>query len=123
MENQSFTCSNPKCAKVFTNPLTVQDLSSKNKASYSACPHCLTEIATEKEPEIEEEEQAQTIKSVRIRQTIEQLKEIEPAQQPPAKEKCPHHYGYLKTRSKNENIPEECMTCEKLLECMLRGSK
>lgn len=123
MENQSFTCPNPKCAKVFANPLTVQDLSSKNKASYSACPHCLTEIATEKEPEIEEEEQEQTIKSVRIRQTIEQLKEIKPTEQPPAKQKCPHHYGYLKTRSKSENIPEECMICEKLLDCMRRGSK
>ena len=123
MENRSFTCPNPKCGKDFTNPLTVQDLSSKNKATYSACPYCLTKIATEKSPEIEEEEQKQTIKSARIEQTIAQLKEIKPAQQPPAKQRCPHHFGYLRTRSKSESIPEECMTCEKLLDCMLGGSK
>ncbi len=33
--------------------------------------------------------------------------------------KCPHHYlGYLSVRSKGEEIPEECMTCEKTIECM-----
>jgi hypothetical protein len=110
-ENESFTCPNPKCAKDFTNPITVQDLSSKNEASYSACPHCLTKIET------------QAIESARIRQTIAQFKEIEATKQPPTIHKCPHKFGYLRTRSKSENISEECMTCEKLLDCMLVGSK
>ena len=111
MENQSFTCSNPKCARVFTNPIIVQDLSSQNEASYSACPHCLAEIAIEKDLEI------------KIKQAKTTLKEVKPTQQPPAIHKCPHHFGYLSQRSKNENILEECMTCAKLLECMLSGSK
>jgi len=122
MENKSFTCPNPKCAKDFTNPITVQDLGSKNEASYSACPHCLTKIETENETEIKEEE-TQTIESARIRQTIAQLKEIKATQQPPTIHKCPYKFGYLRTRSKSENIPEECMTCEKLLDCMLGSSK
>lgn len=121
-EKQSFTCPNPKCAKDFTTPITVQDLSSKNETSYSACPHCLTKIETENEPEIDEEE-TQTIESARIRQTIAQLKEIKATQPPPTIHKCPHRFGYLRTRSKSEGIPEECMICEKLLDCMLGGSK
>jgi hypothetical protein len=32
---------------------------------------------------------------------------------------CPHHYGYLKThRDKNKNIPEECVGCTKLVQCL-----
>ena len=31
---------------------------------------------------------------------------------------CQHQFGYLSWRSEGEEIPEECMFCEKLLECM-----
>lgn len=31
---------------------------------------------------------------------------------------CQHQFGYLSQRSEGEEIPEECMLCEKLLECM-----
>jgi len=32
---------------------------------------------------------------------------------------CPHHVGYLKTRSKNETVPDSCLTCPKILQCMV----
>lgn len=32
---------------------------------------------------------------------------------------CPHHVGYLKTRSKNEAVPDDCLTCPKILQCMV----
>lgn len=120
MENQGFTCSNPECARVFANPIIVQDLSSKNRTSYPACPHCLTEIAAEKDRGlgVEEERQTQKTTSASPIKTIPQLKEVKLPEQPITIHKCPHHLGYLRQRSKNENIPEECMTCEKLLQCM-----
>jgi hypothetical protein len=31
---------------------------------------------------------------------------------------CPHHFGYLADRSKNESVPQECLICPKILECM-----
>ena len=31
---------------------------------------------------------------------------------------CQHQFGYLSRRSEGEEIPDECMLCEKLLECM-----
>ncbi len=33
--------------------------------------------------------------------------------------KCPYHFGYLKEKPKEMPIPEECLTCPKMLECML----
>ncbi|MGB9854086.1 MAG: hypothetical protein ACPLRY_04685 [Candidatus Bathyarchaeales archaeon] len=32
---------------------------------------------------------------------------------------CPHYFGYLGKRAKGEGIPEECLACEKAVECML----
>jgi len=32
---------------------------------------------------------------------------------------CPHHVGYLKTRSKDEAVPDNCLTCPKILQCMV----
>jgi len=37
--------------------------------------------------------------------------------------KCLHHLGYLSQRPRGEKIPEECMTCEKIVECMLSKLK
>jgi len=30
---------------------------------------------------------------------------------------CPHHFGYLASRSKSASIPQECLICQKMLEC------
>jgi len=38
----------------------------------------------------------------------------------PEKEKisgCPNYFGYLANRPKNAPIPQECLTCQKMLEC------
>jgi len=36
---------------------------------------------------------------------------------------CPHYLGYLGKRAKGEGIPEECLACEKAVECMLSEPK
>lgn len=36
---------------------------------------------------------------------------------------CPHHFGYLGQRSKGEEISGVCMTCLKLLDCMISKPK
>jgi hypothetical protein len=36
---------------------------------------------------------------------------------------CPHYFGYLGKRAKGEGIPEECLACEKAVECMLSEPK
>lgn len=106
MEKQSFTCLNPKCANVFTNPLIVENLSFKDKTSYCACPHCLTEIATEK-----------GLKAEELKQTTRELGKATPALQSPEMHKCPYTLGYLSQHLKDGNIPEDCFTCRQLLKC------
>jgi hypothetical protein len=33
---------------------------------------------------------------------------------------CHHHPGYLSERSSKEKIPDECMVCKDIVECMLK---
>jgi hypothetical protein len=33
---------------------------------------------------------------------------------------CQHFLGYLKKRPKGKSVPDECLTCNKMIECMLR---
>jgi hypothetical protein len=30
---------------------------------------------------------------------------------------CTHHFGYLNQRQKSQEIPTECLTCEKVIQC------
>ncbi|MCS7113871.1 MAG: hypothetical protein RMJ15_02745 [Nitrososphaerota archaeon] len=36
---------------------------------------------------------------------------------------CPHYFGYLRERAKWGSIPEECLACKKVVECMLHELK
>jgi hypothetical protein len=33
---------------------------------------------------------------------------------------CNYHLGYLSERVKKEKIPDECLSCKDILECMLK---
>ena len=39
-----------------------------------------------------------------------------------ASSKCPHHFGYLADRPKSAPMPDECLTCEKMLECINKSN-
>ena len=35
-------------------------------------------------------------------------------------EVCPHSFGYLRTLPRNDPIPDECLICKKVMQCMNR---
>jgi hypothetical protein len=35
----------------------------------------------------------------------------------PANSTCTHYFGYLHERQKSQEIPNECLTCEKVIQC------
>jgi hypothetical protein len=49
------------------------------------------------------------------------LREEKPALASPRAQACPHHLGYLNKRSSKEKIPESCMMCENIVQCMLKN--
>lgn len=92
----------------------------ENPEPYLACPYCLTEITTQENPSAAEAKlglDAGTLKTARDRV------EEEKAALQPAKTLCTHHFGYLSERSSKEKIPEECMACAEIVNCMLKAIK
>lgn len=119
-EKQSYTC--PSCGKTFTTPILVENLSSATGETYEACPYCLTKIETEKptKKKTAVTKSRKVKKEVRVKQKIVQRLKKEVFKPSSEKHRCPHYLGYLATRPKGEAIPEECLTCTKIVECMLK---
>jgi hypothetical protein len=53
-------------------------------------------------------------------QIQQKIKQAEANQHPPV---CHYHLGYLSERKSKEQIPEECLTCKNMVDCMLRKMK
>ena len=68
-----------------------------------------------------EEELEPEVKRVQIRKAIEQIAIETPTQSEPKAKECARHFGYLSKRAPNEKIPEDCMVCENIVQCMLKN--
>jgi len=116
-------CGYERCGKSFAAPLRLTDLSHKPRsATYYACPYCFSkmdesdvdmtsELKTEKGGGYEIGVKAPE-KGVKTGAHKDSGKDSQVAS-------CPHHVGYLKTRSKNEAVPDSCLTCPRILQCMV----
>jgi hypothetical protein len=120
-EDHRHTCPNPSCGKIFTNPLKAENFGSKNAGAYYACPYCLTEITIEENLVDVREKKELEVKEIRGKKPTAHSIEKEPAQLRPTMQGCSQYFGYLGKRSSKEKIPEECMTCEKIVQCMLKN--
>lgn len=122
MEASTHICPNPTCRKTFAKPLKVENLSSGAITVYEACPYCLTEIAIrETAPSVKQkptvfEEQKETVKPQH------EIETMSAQQQSPAETlNCKHYFGFLSERSSQDKLPEECIVCPKIVQCMLKG--
>ncbi|MEM2969108.1 MAG: hypothetical protein QXJ76_07385 [Candidatus Bathyarchaeia archaeon] len=103
------------CNKEFATPIFAVISSGYLIEEYYACPRCLSKVT-----------KIEAGKTIEVEETEEEKQEEAPAQklEIAIEEKreetfgCSHHLGYLKQRPKNTPIPEECLTCAKMIECM-----
>ena len=142
MTNESgiVICPNPKCHKKIKQPILLNNLSTTPAEQYHACPHCFIKLDAEAENE-ENITQKSTpipppahpflekvldaISAQPQKEKKEEKKKEKPPVKPPEKKEegpsgCPHHFGYLTSRPKDAPIPQECLTCPKIVDCMLK---
>jgi len=81
----------------------------------------LTEISLEEGSTAVEEKQNLKTKTTEIEEASIDFKKKTFAEPSPKEQRCIHHLGYLSERSKKEKIPEECMVCENIVQCMLKN--
>jgi len=133
-------CPNPKCRRKIEDPILLNILSATPAEQYYACPHCfikldadvendenITQESTPSPPLHPSLEKVLDVISVQPQKEEEAEKKEEPPVKPPEKEGkgpsgCPHHFGYLASRAKGTPIPQECLICLKIVECMLKLS-
>ena len=100
-----------ECGENFPKPLLATVSSSGQSQMYYACPRCLTkvDVATHQRQEQRQEERTEY--------------RAEPTRTGPPTEKtvgCGHFFGYLKKRPKDMPVPDDCLTCDKMVECLIR---
>jgi hypothetical protein len=96
--------------------LKARILGSENEP-YDACPYCLTEITSAESCHVVEAKSSPETDETKDEGTVVAL--AGRTVRSPQATQCAHHFGYLSERSSKDKIPEECMICDKVLECML----
>jgi hypothetical protein len=112
---RGFVCPNASCRKIFTRPIETTNVQ-VSAEPYKACPYCLTKITGE--PEIisdfpSKEEMPPT-------PSIEVMTQKEEVASSPG---CKKHFGFLSERAANVPIPDECLTCSDVVQCMRKKTK
>ncbi len=113
------TCQNPSCKKSFTTPLKTLNLQENPTEPYFACPFCLTKIKTSEETQ-KATNKSEVIKVEKIQPEENQAETKEKSKNTEKSSGCNYHLGYLSERSSKEQIPDECLVCKDIVECMLR---
>lgn len=114
-------CIYERCGKSFTAPVRLTDLSHKPRSeTYYACPYCFSKM-DESEPDVPHE--LRSVKSASYEMAADDGLKKNAKGKENEKENavtsCPHHVGYLKKRSRDEAVPDSCLTCPKILQCMV----
>ena len=115
IESSQFSTTQPisrcsTCGEEFKTPLLAMVSSGFIVEEYYACPKCLSKVGSLEQPENLEVDDAVNEEEEALEMKIEDDAEESVA--------CMHHLGYLKRRPKNTPIPEECLTCCKMIDCM-----
>jgi hypothetical protein len=116
------TCQNVSCKKIFLAPLKAINLQGNPTEPYFACPFCLTKIEIKQNaiaPIDVEETLLEEPKSKTKPKAKMEDKEIRPISQEKPGD-CKYHPGYLSERSSKEQIPDDCLVCKRIVDCMLK---
>ena len=118
-DNRMYTCPYSDCGREFVNPILVTNNSMTPPETYLACPYCLSRIDVNEKPKIEEKIEEETPQINKLKEIKETIEKNLGKKKPAGEGKCPYHFGYLKEKAKSAPIPEECLTCPKMIECLL----
>ena len=103
---KGFACN--ECGRTFQRPILATVLTGDEPQTYYACPRCMTKVQGFKieSKKNEEETPILTVESETLKAESESTA------------KCAHFFGYLHKHQKNTPFPDECLTCERMFECM-----
>jgi len=120
-------CSYVRCGRAFATPVRLTDLSHRPRLeTYFACPYCFSKLSQIEAAETNGFNDEMKLLhgggfEMPMREGAKSLKRGDSKKSSEAETavKCPHSLGYLKARSKDEAFPDSCLTCPRILQCMV----
>lgn len=116
-----FTCPSDRCGRTFPKPVSLTNLSHRpRKETYYACPFCFSRLKIEEMLDKHEISEAKSHVGLAFSSAIPKVKKNERQieENKNAVSTCKYGLGYLRSRSKGSEIPDDCLTCPKILQCM-----
>jgi len=119
---RSVTDSCVRCGRAVSTPVRLTDLSRKPLETYYACPFCFSRLDVEDVSEHLEHSHGHAISSSSPVDVWGSRPEKSGGKRVTAAvSNCSHELGYLRSRAKDSTIPDECLTCPKILQCMSKS--
>ncbi len=111
-EKTTITCPNKACNKVFEKPLKTINLQYNPKVLHDACPYCLEEIPAVENKSKKQPENTETPEI--------EAEEEKPVQNQEKSYDCKYRFGYLSEKEPKQQIPDECILCPEIIDCMIK---
>jgi hypothetical protein len=103
--HSGLTCD--KCGKALQKPVLARVLTGVGVQTYPACPHCMTRIRG-----------VEALKEEDRRPEVLRKGSSELGSRQVSDSACGHFFGYLNKRQKGTPIPDPCLVCTKMVECL-----
>jgi hypothetical protein len=106
-----------------STPVRLTDLTHKPKEeTYYACPFCFSRLEADEVPDhlecVHGHHGLTASPSVDV---LQSSSERNVGKTEALTVNCAHGYGYLNKRPKDAAIPDECLTCPRILQCMTKS--
>ena len=110
------------CGEEYGQPLLAENLSGSSPEEYYACSRCLSKVfgtGRKGQAVVDEKSPAEeTLASEEVGE-VEEIPNIPKGKiEVNVQASCQHQIGYLKKRDRGSAIPDECLICTKMIECM-----
>ena len=102
-EREALTCDG--CGKTYQKPILAKVSTPGHVQTYGACPHCMTKVYDINALRNEEKRNPKLSPDTKLSRINDQVK-------------CDHFFGFLNKRAKGTPVPEHCLTCDKMVECL-----
>jgi hypothetical protein len=107
------------CGEEFEKPLRASVFSGSQISEYYACPRCLSQLMCEdKEERVADQETPDTLLLSEEKVQEISLKAAEFNRENRSETTCERELGYLKKRPRDTGIPDQCLICASMIDCM-----
>jgi len=118
-------CGYVRCGRAFATPVRLTDFSQRPRLeTYFACPYCFSKLNEAEAAEMSGFSGEMRLLhgggyEVSVGEGVKKSLKSGVQKGSDRVVSCPHSLGYLKTRAKDEEFPDGCLTCPRILQCMV----